>query len=150
MLGRSQEFLYMKNLLKLSPAVFLALVASAAPAKDAVPADPGYDKTAVAEINGTVTDVREVTKDKALAGLHLTVQTGSDSLDVYVGPVEFVKVCEFTFAKGDRVQVIGSKVTFEGAKVVLAREVTREKVTLLIRDKEGEPLWKYFIKPPVG
>ncbi len=46
--------------------------------------------------------------------------------------------------------MIGSKIVFEGSTVVLARQVVRGTVTLLLRDEAGKPLWKYFVKPPVG
>jgi hypothetical protein len=108
--------------------------------------EPSYDATTVIDVKATVAEVREIPQGQALAGLHLFVNVDSQTLDIYVGPTEFVKVFNLTFAKGDAVRVIGSKIDL----VVLAREVTLGEVTLVCRDKEGSPLWKYFIKPPVG
>jgi hypothetical protein len=143
----------MKNLLKCAVALAFVTASSAIAAdsaKDPKAAGPGYDTTKVVEIQGKVTAVREVPKGSPLDGLHLTLQAGLETLDVYVGPVEFVKVFEVTFKPGDQIHVIGAKVDFEGSKVVLAREVAIGTVTILCRDKDGEPLWKYFLKPPVG
>ncbi len=146
----------MKNLLGFAPSLLLALMASSASAYDKTEKDtsasdgPAYDVSTVVDISVTVNAVREVPNGKPLSGLHLTVQSGFESLDVYVGPAEFVKVFDVTFAKGDQLQVVGSKVKFEGSNVVLAREVTKRPVILLIRDKDGAPLWKYFLKPPQG
>jgi hypothetical protein len=134
----------MKNLLKC--AVALTFV-TASYAKDPGPA---YDTTKVVGIQGKVTAVREDPKGSPMEGLHLTLQAGLETLDVYVGPAEFVKVFEVTFKPGDQIRVIGAKVDFEGSTVVLAREVAIGTVTILCRDKDGEPLWKYFLKPPVG
>jgi hypothetical protein len=106
---------------------------------------PSYDKATVVEISATVKDVKIVD-----ANLHLFIEKGSETLDIFVGPTEFVKIFDVTFSKGDKIVVIGSKVPFEGSTVVLAREVTLGSVTLVCRDKDGEPLWKFFIKPPVG
>jgi translation elongation factor EF-4 len=132
----------MKNLL-----LSLTLMAAVGMAADN---SPRYDTATVIDLKATVTGVREVPKDQALNGLHLTVQSGADTFDIYIGPSEFVKVFDMTFAKGDKVQVIGSKVKFEGSTVVLAREATMGTVTYLLRDKEGEPLWKFFLRSPQG
>lgn len=145
----------MKNSLRcaltLSAALMACSISGADKAKDgATPVDPAYDTATTVDVTATVTEVREVAKDKAMSGLHLTLQSGGDALDVYIGPAEFVKVFDFTFVKGDKVQVIGSKVKFEGAIVVLAREATVGKVTLMLRDKTGEPLWRFFMRPPQG
>jgi len=147
----------MKNLLRCAVALafawaVLASSAASVSAADKDPKAPGpsYDTATVIDIQAKVSAVREVPKGNPMDGLHLMVQSGSESLDVYVGPPEFVKVFEVKFTKGDQVHVIGSKVNFEGSTIVLAREVSIGTVTLLCRDKDGEPLWKYFIKPPVG
>jgi hypothetical protein len=143
----------MKNLLKCAVAltfVTASCAMAADTAKDPKAPGPSYDTATVVDIQAKVTAVREVPKGSPMDGLHLMVQSGGDTLDVYVGPPEFVKVFEVTFKPGDQVHVIGSKVDFEGSKVVLAREVAIGTVTILCRDKDGEPLWKYFLKPPVG
>lgn len=142
----------MKNLLRCAVALVFAWTLSAADnaAKDVKAPGPSYDTAKVIEIQAKVAEVRGVPKGSPMDGLHLMVQSGGETLDVYVGPAEFVKVFEVTFAKGDQVHVIGSKVSFEGSTIVLAREVSIGTVTLLCRDKDGEPLWKYFIKPPQG
>jgi len=141
----------MKNLLRCAVALAFAWTVSAADksAKDPKAPGPSYDTATVVDIQGKVTEVREVPKGSPMDGLHLILQSGGE-LDVYVGPPEFVKVFEVTFAKGDQIHVIGSKVSFDGSTVLLAREVSIGTVTILCRDKDGEPLWKYFVKPPVG
>jgi hypothetical protein len=145
---------FMKNLLNCAVAVLLASATSVCAAdkdaKDVKAPAPAYDTAAMIDVHAKVTEVREVPKSSAMDGLHLILQSAGETLDVYVGPNEFVKIFEVTFKKGDDIHVIGSKVSFEGSPVVLAREVSIGTVTILCRDKEGEPLWKYFLKPPVG
>jgi hypothetical protein len=140
----------MKNLLRCAVVLAMAWTAPAADGKDVKAAGPVYDTAKMIDVQAKVTAVREVPKGNPMDGLHLVLQSGSETLDVYVGPTEFVTVFAVTFATGDLVHVIGSKVTFENSTVVLAREVSMGTVTLLCRDKDGEPLWKYFIKPLVG
>jgi hypothetical protein len=102
---------------------------------------PIYDAATVINEMATVVEFREVLKDDALCGVHLVVKTDSATLDVFVGPVEFVKQFEFTVIKGDRVQVAGSRVKFRGVDVVLAREVRNQQMTLYLRDRKGVPNW---------
>ncbi len=140
----------------LSPMVLSALLLAASgkdpvkgPVKDAPKpaAEPRYDTATVIDVPATVEEVREV-KTAPMKGQHLTVKTEKETLDVYLGPAEFVKIFEVNFAKGDQIRVIGSRVKVDGADVVLAREVRKGEVSLLLREANGEPNWKYW--KPLG
>ena len=137
----------------LSLACFLALGAASASASDKAAKDAKtdseirYNTATVVDFRATVTAIREVSKTDPLDGLYLTVKTeinGAfkiETFDVYVGPADFVKAFEITFAKGDKIQVIGSKVNVDGVDIVLAREISRQQLTTLLRGKNGEPFW---------
>ena len=71
-----------------------------------------------------------------------TAKSETQSIDVYLGPTAFIKDFEVTFAKGDRVHVIGSKVKYAGRPLILAREVRRDSTTLYLRDERGTPNWR--------
>ena len=97
----------------------------------------------------TIVDVREVSKEAALDGVHLTVMSKNDNFDVYLGPVDFVKRFDVAFKKGDEIELTGSRVRVEGEDLVLAREVRFGQVTLILRDKTGWPYWDSN-KPPAA
>lgn len=103
--------------------------------------DPRYDVSKVIDVDATVIDIREVPRNNPLSGLHLTVKIESDTVDVFLGPVDFLKTFEITFAKGDKLEIIGSKIKFGGAHIVLARQVRRDETTLYLRDAKGKPHW---------
>ena len=103
--------------------------------------DPRYDVSKVIDVDATVIDIREVPRNNPLTGLHLAVKIESDTIDVFLGPVDFLKDFEITFAKGDKLEIIGSKVKFGGAHIVLARQVRRDETTLYLRDAKGRPHW---------
>jgi hypothetical protein len=103
--------------------------------------DPRYEVSTVIDVDATVMDLREVTRSSPLSGLHLTVKIESDTMDVFLGPVDFLKGFEITFAKGDKIEIIGSKIKFGGAHIVLARQVRRDETTLYLRDAKGKPHW---------
>ena len=105
----------MKNLRKLALTLLLASLASqvsvaAKAGKDPVaPLEPAYDTATVITLEATVTETRLVPENQPLAGLHLMLRSGSETLDVYVGPSDFVKMFDVAFTKGDETEVIGSK-----------------------------------------
>jgi hypothetical protein len=56
------------------------------------------------------------------------------------GPAAFVKKEGMTFAKGDAITVTGSKVPYDSAEAILAREVKKGEKTLVLRNQKGVPL----------
>ena len=64
-----------------------------------------------------------------------------ETLEVRLGPTTFLEKEKFTFAKGDQIEVTGSKVKIEGADALIAREVKKGGKTLTLRDAQGVPAW---------
>ena len=138
--------------------VFLAFaaaaVALAAGSKSSPPAqEPRYDPATVVDVRIVVVEVREVAAGNPLAGVHLTARSesphgNSEAMDVYVGPVEFVKQMDLAFSAGDKMEIVGSKVKVGGGTVILTRELQRNDSTLYLRDSKGEPIWKSQLKGP--
>jgi hypothetical protein len=97
---------------------------------------PRFDKSAVVTFEATVLEV------KMSDVVNLIVKTDNEaSVDVYLGPADFVKNFDITFRKGDRIHVAGSKVKVAGETVVLAREVRKDSTTLYLRGNNGDPYW---------
>lgn len=97
-----------------------------------------YNTSTQTTIQGTVQDVRQ---GSGAMGTHLTVKTSQGNVDVVLGPSSFLNHKGVTFAAGDGIYVIGSKVMMGGNETIIAREVTTEGVTLTLRDKNGKPEW---------
>ena len=117
--------------------------------KNPIPsAEPTYDTATVIDIMARVTDVWEVAPYMPLEGVHLTVRSGSETLDVYVGPADFVKMFGITFLKGDRIEVIGSRVMTGDGDLVLASEIRMYDFTITLRDKNGVPYWRDWGRRP--
>jgi hypothetical protein len=104
--------------------------------------EPRYEAATVIDVDATVIETREVARHFTLGGIHLTVKIESETTDVYLGPVDYLKEFDITFAQGDKIEIIGSKVKFDGARTVLARQVRRDETTLYLRDAKGKPHWK--------
>jgi hypothetical protein len=111
---------------------------------------PVYDTATVIDVMATVVDTWEVRKPDRLDGIYVTVQMSSGMLDVYLGPADFVRMFGVIFARGDKVELIGSRVMTENGEIVLAAEVYSRDATLILRDKDGTPYWTNWGKRPKG
>jgi len=102
---------------------------------------PVYNPATEITVKGTVEAVHQVTGRQGWGGTHLQLKTESETLDVHVGPSWFLSQKKMTFAKGDQIEVTGSKVKFDKADALLAREITKGDQKLTLRDKNGFPVW---------
>ncbi len=118
----------------------LAMAANQAPANEKA---PKYDKATEVKLKGTVTDVRDYDCPiSGTMGAHLTLklQDGS-TIELHLAATKYVKSYEMVFSKGDEIEVTGSKVKFNGADTILAREITRGQDSFVFRDEKGKPVW---------
>ena len=104
---------------------------------------PKYDPAAEKIFKGSVEEVRERQCPMSRGvGSHVMLKLEDGSLiEVHLAPAKFVKVYELTFAKGDHLEVTGTKVKFEDVDTIFAREVKRGNDVFVFRDKEGQPVW---------
>ena len=105
---------------------------------------PRYDPKTEVVVKGTVEDVKEFPSQSGWrTGQHVTLKTEKGSLSVHLGPSDFWKKNGFALAKGDAIEVTGSKSTVDGAEVVLARTVKKGEKTVILRDAQGVPAWSH-------
>lgn len=103
---------------------------------------PRYDTATEASYKGTVEEIRQHDHaGMAGTGTHLIVKSGDQVLEVLLGPSEFLAAQQITFAKGDQIEVTGSKIKFGDADAIMAREVKKGDKTLTLRDAQGVPKW---------
>jgi DNA/RNA endonuclease YhcR with UshA esterase domain len=127
-------------------AVILVLalaIGAAVPVVAQKPTVPKYDLSTETTFKGTIDDVhdRQCPISGGL-GSHFNLKLADGKIvEVHLATTKFVKSYELVFNKGDQVEVIGSKVQFEGAEAILAREVKRGNDDFLFRDPQGKPIW---------
>ena len=103
---------------------------------------PVYNAATESRVTGTVQEVQEfycpVSDDR---GTHLVVKTESGSpMLVHVGVGRALRAKNVGFIAGDKVEVVGSKVRFRGADSIIAREISRDRETFILRDSKGTPI----------
>jgi hypothetical protein len=137
----------MKSLTSITIVVlFVAALAAMAQQKPA--AGPKYDLSAEITFKGTVDEVKEVPKScLGQTGVHLIMLTDAGKVEVQVAPVDYLTFMNVTFAKGEVLKVVASKVMLDGNPLLLAREITRKGDDLVVvRDKTGAPAWTWMKK----
>jgi len=104
---------------------------------------PKYDVATEATFKGVIDDVHDrQCPISGGMGAHFNLKLADGKIvEVHLATTKFVKNYEVAFNKGDAVEVIGSKVEFEGGDAILAREVRRGNDDFLFRDPQGKPIW---------
>lgn len=103
---------------------------------------PRYDPDSVISVSGVVVDVREQAEPVALQGVHVMLRSERHPVHVFIAPAGFMKAFGFRLAKGDDLQVSGSKVRFDGADLILARQLRKDSEILVLRNDDGAPYWE--------
>lgn len=99
-----------------------------------------YDPASETTLKGTVEAVTQQARGPMM-GMHLTIKTAEETREVMLGPAQFITSKGFAFAKGDAIEVTGSRITMGAIEFVIAREVVKDGKTLTLRNKTGTPQW---------
>ena len=119
-------------------ACFSALLAAPALAQ-APPKAPEYDVAAEVTVRGEVTEIHESRVATDHPGLHLVLKNEEETVEIHACPVRFLSELEFSIAIGDKLVVVGSRP--RKGPVIVAREITKGQLSLILRDKKGVPNW---------
>jgi hypothetical protein len=105
-----------------------------------------YDVTTETTIRGTVESVETITGTggrgrRAMGGTHMVMKTERETIGVHVGPTAYLTAAGLTLAKGDTLEVVGSRVTIDKDPVVIVKQIRKGDNTWTLRDGSGRPLW---------
>lgn len=106
-----------------------------------------YDVNTVETIVGEVISVEQQTGRNGFRGVHLMVKTDKEIIPVHLGPMSFLETKKIKFATQDKVEIKGSRITFQGRPAIVAAEVKRSDQVLKLRDENGFPLWRGGNRP---
>lgn len=101
-----------------------------------------YDPKTVETISGVVEKVEKITPMKGMSyGVHVVVKTGKETIDVHLGPGWYIENQDVKLMPGDKVEVTGSRITFQDKPAIIAAEVKKGDEILKLRDENGFPAW---------
>ncbi len=101
-----------------------------------------YNPKTVENLSGTIEKMELFTPRKGMSqGVHLVLKTDKGSIPVHLGPSWYIDKQGVKFEPGDKVQVTGSRITFDKKPAIIASEVKKGDQTLKLRDETGAPAW---------
>jgi len=101
-----------------------------------------YNLSTVETISGEVISVDKITPTKGMSyGIHMTVKTDKETISVHMGPGWFIENQDIKIEPKEKVEVKGSRITFEGKPALIAAEVKKGDEILKLRDDNGFPAW---------
>jgi hypothetical protein len=99
-----------------------------------------YDPRTVETVAGTIVSIT-VVKRKASEGLHLTMKSAKETLEVHLGPAWYLENQDTAVKPGDAIEVRGSRITYAGKPALIAAELRLGDEVLILRDADGTPRW---------
>jgi len=101
-----------------------------------------YNPKTVETITGVVVSVDEITPMKGMShGVHMILKTDKETITVHLGPSWYIENQDIKIEPKDKVEVKGSRITFEGKPAIIAAEVKKGNEILKLRDEKGFPVW---------
>ncbi len=108
-----------------------------------------YKPDTIVTISGEVVSVEKTVPRKGMSyGVHLMVKTDEKTVSVHLGPGWYIEEQGITIEPEDKVEISGSKVTFDGEEAVIAAEVKKGDETLKLRNENGISLWSGWRRSP--
>jgi len=111
-----------------------------------------YDASNIETVAGVIEEIYEITPPKSPNyGYHMIIKTDKEELNIHLGPGWYLKNLDNVIAKGDIVQVTGSKSKEQmkhgtsTLRSIRAAEVKKNNVVVLkLRDQNGKPVWSGY------
>jgi hypothetical protein len=101
-----------------------------------------YNAAAETTVRGVVEEVQDFYCNvSSHEGTHLIVATATGRVQVHVAPTSFLSGQQWRFSRGDEVEVVGSRIIYQGHDALIARTITRGPDTVAVRTANGSPLW---------
>ena len=106
-----------------------------------------YKPDTVETFSGEVISVEKISpRNGMFYGVHLMVKTGEKTVSVHLGPGWYIENQGIKLDPKDKVEITGSKVTFDGEQAVIAAEVKKGDEILKLRNENGIPYWSGWRK----
>jgi alanine racemase len=101
-----------------------------------------YNPKTVETLSGEVVSLDKFTPGERMSyGVHFTLKTEKETIPVHLGPGWYMEKQAVTIAAGDKVEVTGSRIMYQGKPTIIAAEVKKGDQVLQLRDASGVPAW---------
>ena len=101
-----------------------------------------YDPAAEQVFRGTIKAVATFRAPDGSVGVHLDLKTPDGALtSVHVAPAMFIGEQNFWFFADDKIEIVGSRVSFDDNTAIWAKAIQKGSQILVLRNPDGTPKW---------
>jgi hypothetical protein len=101
-----------------------------------------YNPKSLETIVGEVVSVDKITPEKNMSyGVHFVLKAETETISVHLGPDWYIENQDVKIEPKDKVEIKGSRITFDGKPAIIAAEVKKGEEVLILRDASGLPAW---------
>jgi hypothetical protein len=123
--------------------IAVAAILLLVPASAAAQAAPKYDPSTEVTIQGKVLSIhdRECPISGTLGAHFMLEALNGKVYEVHLAPAKFTQMFDMVFTPGEKAEVTGNTLVFQGKDAIVARQVKHGNETVTFRDKKGNPSW---------
>lgn len=99
---------------------------------------PRYDAAKEVTLRG---EILYAADSAAGAGMYVIMKDGNNEIEVHLAPSSFLATAGIELKVGSTIKVSGSRTTWKGSDIILARELTAGSKTVTLRNANGQPRW---------
>ncbi len=101
-----------------------------------------YDPAKVETISGKVVGIDKAVPMRGMNyAIQMTLKTEKETLTVHLGPDWYIERLDVKIIPGDKVDVKGSKVILDAKPIIIAAELKKGDILIVLRDANGVPVW---------
>jgi hypothetical protein len=101
-----------------------------------------FNPETIETLSGEVVSVDKIKPIRGMSyGIHLKLKTDNGIIPVHLGPAWFIENQDIKVEPKDKVEILGSRITFDGKPAVIAAKIKKGDETLELRDENGFPVW---------
>jgi len=101
-----------------------------------------FDSETIEEQEGKIIEISHSNEKKDESrGVYLKLETDQEVIPVHLGPVWYLDHQDGKFKAGEKVEVKGSRINYNGRESIIAMSVIKGNEELKLRDEQGIPLW---------
>jgi hypothetical protein len=101
-----------------------------------------YDPKTVETVSGEVIGIDALTPMGPMcSSVHVQLKTSNETISIHLGPAWYIDNQDTKIEAKDKVEVKGSRVSFNGKPAIIAAEVKKGDAVRKLRDENGIPVW---------
>lgn len=105
-----------------------------------------YNPQTEETLKGKIISIDRIASNQRMyCGIHLMLKTDEETIQVHLGPEWYIEETltnqDITIEIDDKIEIVGSRISYEGKPAIIAAELKKGNKILTLRDEIGVPFW---------